>query len=345
MLSKSLVGHIAVCADGGHRIGYGHLRRTMTVLERLRARLDMNFRYLMNADSDCHYVESRGYEVMREHGRSIEERFRLSDPNDGPIIIDTYTCDEHTLAQLKKRGFCIAVFDDGCRLETYAADVVIDSAPGAEEYPYRGLIDTLWCLGSAYYPMRTEFLDVVPKAKENHSVQRILVTFGGSDPDDQTRRVVSALKAFSKDLTIVVLLGPGYNGSVKETDEEPDICLYRDAHNVAQLFASCDLAVTGAGGTSIELAYVGVPTILIRLSEDQLGIAEYLARAGVSMDLGDYTHVMDDQIKATVAKLLNDGERRKQMSASARLVTDGKGADRIAAAIIEAWRRHLHNVQ
>jgi spore coat polysaccharide biosynthesis predicted glycosyltransferase SpsG len=94
-----------------------------------------------------------------------------------------------------------------------------------------------------------------------------------------------------------------------------------------------DLAVTAAGSTCWELAYLGVPMITIVAAENQRGIADGLATRGAAVNLGWHGEVTLASIAAAIASLADDHRKRASMRRAARELVDGCGADRVVAAL------------
>jgi UDP-2,4-diacetamido-2,4,6-trideoxy-beta-L-altropyranose hydrolase len=336
---------ITVRADGSPALGYGHLQRTLAVVTRLRALTGWGVRYLMQPDSDAGPVEAGGCGVVRVAGGVAEPVLASAGPGDGPLILDTHALTTGDLERLRQAGFCVAVFDDGLRLDGYPAHLIVDYAPGAEQLLYRGLVDTRFCLGPAYYPLRDEFLAQPPRQKCSAEVDRVVVTFGGSDPDDQTARVVRLVAERAPPWKLVVILGPGYGGRADGLAlPEGRVEWRRDTTNMAQVLTGADLAVSGAGGTALELAYLGVPALLLVLAEDQRRIAAALAGAGAAANLGWFEQVSDDEIWQSVDSLAGDPARRDAMRAAGRRLVDGGGTERVAQAILDAWGQHRDKI-
>ncbi len=329
---------LTVRADGNGEIGYGHLLRTLTVARALRDRRTCAVRYLMRSESDERPVSRAGFAVDRlTHGDGAE-LVSVVRPADGPLLVDSYLFAEGDLDLLHQHGFCLLVFDDGCRLVRYAADVVVDYAPGAGELSYSGLETTRFCLGPAWFPLRSEFIDVDGDMRRAGPVKSLLVTFGGSDPDDQTASVLEILRQDRRAWGVTVLLGPGYRGRAADVVAgDARFALVRDVENVAPLFVAADVAISGAGGTCLELAALGVPMVLFVLSQDQRRIAYCMERAGAAVNLGEPEETDADKLKTALNSLVDAPERRQRMSAAGRGLVDGLGAERIARVIDCAW--------
>jgi spore coat polysaccharide biosynthesis predicted glycosyltransferase SpsG len=138
---------------------------------------------------------------------------------------------------------------------------------------------------------------------------------------------------------VTVLLGPGYRGEAAEiASDDPRFTVVCNAENVAALFARADLAVCGAGGTCLELASLGVPMVLLELSDDQRRIAQHVARAGAAVNLGDWRTTGDRQILEGLRQLTHSPAGKQRMATAGRGLVDGKGAVRTGRMIDELWR-------
>jgi len=99
--------------------------------------------------------------------------------------------------------------------------------------------------------------------------------------------------------------------------------------------AEADLAVSAAGTTALELAFLGVPSVLVSVASNQRPTAEALAERGASVDLGDRRGVGAEALRSTVLRLLASPETRRSMRSRGREILDGRGVERVAEALRE----------
>ena len=301
----------------------------------------MQVRCLMKPESDSVLVQASGYDVVRLPDGSIKGVMEAVKPEDGPLILDVIDLTSEDLKHLQQAGFCTVAFTDGQRLKTYPANVVIDYASDATQLSYQGLTTTRFCLGPAYFPLRREFMDQQVHREPRDAVQNVVITFGGSDPDDQTARIVQLFSRKPHTWKVTAILGPGYAGRAEEAAlPDGSVELRRNVGDMAQVLAAADIAISGAGGTALELAYLGVPALLLVLAEDQQRIASALAQAGAAINLGWYERVSDYDIWHAIEKVAADSACLDTMSVAGQRLVDGQGTDQIARTIIDAWSRH-----
>ncbi len=88
---------------------------------------------------------------------------------------------------------------------------------------------------------------------------------------------------------------------------------------------ACDLAVTGAGQTMLEALAVGRPVVAVITADNQLAQAR---------SVEDVVVLAEDDAWARVAELAADRERRLDLARRAREAVDGRGAHRVAEALL-----------
>ena len=116
------------------------------------------------------------------------------------------------------------------------------------------------------------------------------------------------------------------------------IQLVRDPPNMPELMAHAALAIGSAGSTSWELAFMGVPAILLVTADNQQGISESAAAAGAAVNLG---WCEEDRLSAAIAKLdelMAQPAVLQKMSDCGRALIDGQGVRRIAEVLLHASR-------
>jgi UDP-2,4-diacetamido-2,4,6-trideoxy-beta-L-altropyranose hydrolase len=328
-------GLVTVRADCNAAIGYGHVMRCLAVAAALN-HLDTDVCFAMGPDSDCAPVKAHGYSVISLKNNSIasEDMIAKLTPHQGPLLLDSYSVSEQKLENLRSAGFNVALFDDAMRLKHYACDLVIDSAPGAPLLPYLGLVGTRFCLGSDYFPLRQEFNHALRQGPVSKKIKTIIVTFGGSDPDDFSLRVLKALGNIEADLNIFAILGPAYVGRVNGTTQnDKRIHVMRNVSDMAALMATGDVAICGSSSTALELAYLGVPMVLLSLSPDQISVGRALNAAGAGKYLNNNGVINERDICGALQSLMDNSAKRQYMRDAGQALIDGQGAARVADAI------------
>jgi UDP-2,4-diacetamido-2,4,6-trideoxy-beta-L-altropyranose hydrolase len=102
-----------------------------------------------------------------------------------------------------------------------------------------------------------------------------------------------------------------------------------DPPDLSESMAWADLAVSAAGSTCWELAFMGTPAAVIITAENQVRLAEELSKLGVVANMGWADHITARALAATVKGLLASGSQRTQMSLLGQGLVDGDGVDRV----------------
>ena len=249
------------------------------------------------------------------------------------VVADGYRFEPDYIRKLKAAGLRVLFLDDDGRFDFYAADVVLNQNISANSAMYdKREPSTRLLMGSEYVLLRPEFL-AEPRDREHPAtVRKVLVTMGGSDSENVTRKVLLALLRIETNFEARIVVGSG-NAWQDElqvlSSQRVGFQLERSPANMAPLMRWADMAISGAGGTCWELAYLGLPAIVIALSRDQQGIARGLAEHEVAASLGWHANLSEERISEALNSLLSDLGRRRAMSEHGRKLVDGRGAERV----------------
>jgi UDP-2,4-diacetamido-2,4,6-trideoxy-beta-L-altropyranose hydrolase len=257
------------------------------------------------------------------------------------VVADGYHFDADYQRALKATGLQILFVDDNAHAGHYTADLVLNQNAHAEEslYPNREPYTRL-LLGTDYILLRREFERWRDWKREIPDFGRkILVTMGGSDPDNITLRVVEALthsRVRGLEITVVVGGSNPYGESLERRVLEgaPSVRWHRNPDNMPELMAWADMALIAAGGTLWELLFMACPVLSYARNPAQGGIISELAGQGAVQDLGRAQHFDPVSLDAAIMELAGSAERRRQMSAMGRERVDGRGAGRLCELLI-----------
>jgi UDP-2,4-diacetamido-2,4,6-trideoxy-beta-L-altropyranose hydrolase len=253
------------------------------------------------------------------------------------VVLDGYHFDGAFQKAIKDRGLPLAVIDDTAHLPYYFADVILNQNIGANRLTYACSPGATLLLGARYALLRPEFKRWREWCREiPDTARKILVTMGGSDPDNATARVVRALQSVALPLNITVVLGPAnrYVENVRhQALGDPRIQVLVNPPEIDALMAWADLAISAAGSTCWELCCIRTPTITLVLADNQRDIAAGLAEAGIAFNLGNLRHISEGAIAAAVGELCTNRARREQMSLDGGELVDCMGANRVAAVL------------
>lgn len=251
-------------------------------------------------------------------------------------MVDGYHFGAEYQQIIKDADLRLLLIDDYGQADRYCVDIVLNQNIYAHEglyakrEPYTQLL-----LGTRYVLLRREFWQWQGWKREIPPVVRkILVTLGGGDPDNVTLKVIQALQQLKLEgLEALIVVGgsnPYYEQlqSAAEASRFP-IRLERNVTNMPELMAGADVAIAAGGTTSWELAFMGLPSLVLILAENQRAIAEQLGEMGMAVNLGWHEDVAAVEIERAIAQLLAAAQTRSEMTQRSQELVDGEGSARV----------------
>ncbi len=343
-------GTLVIRADAGERMGIGHVLRSLAIAQAWRRRGGRStFVVTPGHEPIAARLASDEIEMCRQPARAGSEEDATYTGGEArrrsaaALVVDGYHLGPEYRRTLAAFGVPILLADDLGDAGPYDEAWILHHAPGIGPELYRDLAPRSRLLaGPRYTLIREEF----QRARRNVAAApagasrraRILVTLGGADPQGATPSVVAALASIRGPiLEVAVVVGPTNPCRSRIEDAArssgPAITVLPPQGDMAAVMAGADLAISASGGTALELAYLGVPSILLVAAENQRPVAAHLAQEGAALLLGDVEALEAAALRAAVDSLLADPERRARMSERGRGVIDGRGAERVVAAI------------
>lgn len=262
------------------------------------------------------------------------------------IVVDGYHFDGFYQRKLREEGRPVLFLDDYGHADRYEADLVLNQNVGAKASLYSEKArHTDLLLGPRYALLRKEFWPWrAPRRPPRRRANHVLVTLGGSDPNNITSDVIRALGQTAMDIHVTVAIGGSslHQEEVRTVTEEVGsfIKLRWNVKDMASLMAKNDIAVSAGGSTCWELAFMGIPNIIVVLAENQKATAEELDEADTAINLGWYEGVDVLNIKKTVQELLQRDEKRILMARRAQEKVDGRGSARVLRRMDSRSDRH-----
>jgi UDP-2,4-diacetamido-2,4,6-trideoxy-beta-L-altropyranose hydrolase len=249
------------------------------------------------------------------------------------VVVDGYRFKPDYIHALKMARLRVLMLDDDARFDFYEADVVLNQNIDASVESYKRAVSTQLLLGANYVLLRPEFLVSGPRSEIAEVARKFLVTMGGSDSENVTAKVVRALPRLASDFEATVVVGggsPHYDSLQALAKTLPvKVRLERSPANMAPIMRWTDVAIAAAGGTCWELAFLGVPMILITLSRDQERNAAAISRTGAALSLGWHANLSEQEIGDAIKSVINSADRRRAMSERGKALIDGQGAARV----------------
>ncbi|OYT96221.1 MAG: UDP-2,4-diacetamido-2,4,6-trideoxy-beta-L-altropyranose hydrolase [Pseudomonas sp. PGPPP3] len=364
---------VVIRVDASMTMGTGHVMRCLTLAEALRTQgVQCRFICREHPGHMIAAIRQRGFEVAELPEGSID--FRPVPAADVPLpahaswlacdwlgdaeqtlrvaeaikpdllVIDHYAIDFRWENALRSVVPLIMAVDDLAD-RMHACDFLLDQNWFGVDVSlrYQGLIPghCVPMLGPRYALLKPEYATLrAQMAPRDGEVRRVLVFMGGSDPTNETGKVIEALMHSDlRHLLVDVVVGANHSdlsGIVSMAKARPGTHVYSGLPSLAGLMMRADLMIGGGGSTTWERMCLGLPAVVICIAKNQIELNSALSRAGYLESLGSKDDVDTGRVSDTVRALI---ERRQMLSAMSEASLDlvrGDGANCVCETLLRA---------
>jgi RimJ/RimL family protein N-acetyltransferase len=209
---------------------------------------------------------------------------------------------------------------------------------------FRGKYGAHWptdrpLLGGPRYALLAPEYAESPKYLWREEVRSIGIFMGGTDAEGLSGRALEACRSVAGFRGPIEIVTTTSNPRLAELHDacttSPGTVLTLDAPGLSSFFARHDLQIGAGGSASWERCCIGVPTLTLVGAENQAVVVRALVDEGISQTASSTTV----GIGKAVAKLVRDATGRRSMSERSKARVDGRGASRVAAALLSAELR------
>jgi len=349
---------IVIRADASYAIGSGHVMRTLVLAIALKS-LGMSICFICRKQPGD-YIEilrDKGFDVValpaiRDHdeswlGLSWQEDAAHTisalpyDTDIGWMIIDHYGIDarwEQLLISYVKK---ILVIDDLAN-RPHISNLLLDyNYVDRINHRYNNLVldTTKLLLGPLYAILRDDYKEFYSRRKRSlECVERVIVFFGGTDQHNLTEKTLKILSDIKLQHLYVDCFVSSDHVFYENLKKRIALMNYANLHLLSDQWptalAKADLFIGAGGTTSWERCFLGVPSIVITVADNQRSATTALAVAGVVSYLGHYDNVSDKKIYEEICRLINDKYKLNQMRKNGQRLVDGNGVGRIIKIMV-----------
>lgn len=243
---------VAIYVNGNIKRGTGHIYRALEIADEFFVKPDI---YYDKNQTDVNIFGKTTHNLIPVDG--IVELFDICKKNQYDIFINDIlsTSIDYMigLRSVLPNAKIVNFEDDGEGAEK--ADIVFNALFDKPEQSNEKV-------GEDFYIAGKSFLFYKP-IEIREKVQNVLITFGGSDPQNYTERLLGIISEpeFSQIHFTVVLGRAKANAEELIRYNSENIEVLHDINDMPEIMSKCDVAVTSRGRTCYELAMLGIPTI------------------------------------------------------------------------------------
>ena len=248
------------------------------------------------------------------------------------IVADGYDFGLSWQQAAKEGAAGLLCFDD-LGGASFAADLVVNQNPGAQDLSYDMEGDGRVLAGADYVVLRRDIRRL--KREASSQPPHLLVTFGGYDEDNLALAAMRELAGVEAPFAATVICSANADGLAEAQTfaaSHPDRFRVLPPGDIVPLMAAADLALCAGGTTALELASLGVPMVLVTVADNQEPGAAALAGAGCARLAGRGVEALG-QAALALGDLLRDAAACKDMGRAGTALVDGDGVARIAKSI------------
>lgn len=339
---------IGIRADVNDEVGMGHIMRCITIARQIK-KLGKDVVFFTADENGKELLDQAGMEWVCLHSEwnHMENEVAilkdvLNEKGCHKLLVDSYLVNVKYFQELSE--LCKLTYIDDCFEEIYPVDMIINYNAYHVRFNYKEAYhnNAKLLLGTAYVPLREEFQGG-HIAEDSGDFKQVLISCGGGDVYNALAGVLNKTvedEELNKVIfhTVVGKFNPNTEELKRLEKEHENIKIHYDVKNMAELMVKCDASVSAAGTMLFELSAMQVPTVFFVCADNQQYDSEFFAKEERMLFAGDIRADRDgciENICMELKMLLKDNELRCRMKKALHEVTDGKGAERIAKAIVE----------
>jgi spore coat polysaccharide biosynthesis predicted glycosyltransferase SpsG len=260
---------VAILTEGNNRLGFGHISRCNAIYDLFNKEKVM-VKLFINGDESIKTL-IKGKEVIMFNWIDQQKRILGILRDYDVVFIDSYLSSFSFYEKISQIVPVPIYLDDTKRIE-YPRGILLNWVINAQllNYPYRK--DLVYLLGIEYAILRKNFWNT-RKKKINKNIKTMLITLGGTDLRNLTPKLLKNLCENHPNIQKRVIIAKGFQNveEIKEEKDDKTILIYNpDAAGMKKQMMKSDIAISGCGQTLLELAFLGVPTIGISISKNQV---------------------------------------------------------------------------
>lgn len=334
---------VAFYVGGGIEHGTGHLYRCSALARGLGSGEASVFLVDEQKTDLLEICADVGLECLAVPGRSAEERVGsvrslVRDRDVDVLVLDLFEVDSDYLRALRTatEDLPLVALDD-YSITRPIPDVVIKPHLVEEWYALdSGWEGTTLLTGPDYWILRPGLRELARRERDVRAdPEAVLVTMGGSDPEQLTREIVEVLGRDGSVPHLQVVCGPGYpdleglQETAVEVSAETEVEIFHAPDDFDRLMFECDVAVTAGGYTVYELAALGTPMVIVPWVDHQTKHARAMESRGAAVAMEMARGLELTSLRGRVVELLDDCSRRRRMSVAGKRTVDGDGVERV----------------
>ena len=322
--------------------GFGNFNRCLTIAKSLREKGVQIFFLVDYNKSISKILQQNNFNFVSKNKYQHNSKFILNFLNEKKIentIIDMREKGENISKLLFENNFKSILFDDAWCKNVYS-DILFNGTNVKNYHKYNKINkNSKLFLNTKYWIINKNFSYFTKKLSDIKEKQKyhIVISMGGSDPNNLTLNVVNSIKDI-KIIDIMIVVGPFFNNTIKLKNiikSNRHIKLIKSSEKIWRDFSKADVVITNGGNTLFELSALSIPTLSIPAFKHEIKYSEAFMNENFSINLG-LKQINKKKINFNLLNLLQNISLRKKMFYSGKKIVDGKGLLRVQKIILNS---------
>jgi len=317
----------------GHtKIGMGHIYRALTLAHEIHNH-EIHFLCTKESELAIQKIAKKDYPTHLQKHRDLTQDVLNLRPD--LVINDFLNTDKSYIQALRAEGVKVANFEDlgsGAKHADMTFNELYDE-------PLYKSSNTYW--GSQYLFLRNEFEHAKPR-DFHKNVECMLITFGGTDPNNYTQTVLELVLPICQkyNIKICLITGKGFEHK-KLIEEYLENCTHADTIEyffatdiISKIMEKVDIAISSNGRTVYELAHMNIPSIIISHHAREKTHKFACAENGF-LNLGMFQDTTHEEFQTTVEYLISNELLRKKLYDSMKLHQFMANKSRVVSLLLD----------
>tara|TARA_Y100001968_G_scaffold319582_1_gene351323 strand:+ start:2057 stop:3097 length:1041 start_codon:yes stop_codon:yes gene_type:complete len=338
--------------DCSYIIGGGHIKRCLSLAKEFKingikstficqdlAGLDTS---LFDEEEYSYYIIPATKNLLKDaiNSKKVIDKINLKVDL---LIIDNYNINFIWENLLKDSADKLVVIDDLIN-NKHECDLIINQVYGTKKKDYDNYIlkPCIFLLGNKYMMIRKEFLEErkeIVYYSDMKKIKDVHISFGLNDKDALTIKFSKLILEYFPQLRLHISIGNKFMfiNELKLLSKlnKKRIVFTMNTKNVAAQMSKCQIAIGSPGMLTWERAFLGLPSLQLGTSKNQVEIMEKLDYYGICKWLGLAETIQDSEFIDKFKSFLHDSELLEEMRNNCLGIIDGKGIQRICSKLIE----------
>jgi UDP-2,4-diacetamido-2,4,6-trideoxy-beta-L-altropyranose hydrolase len=288
--------------NANNKIGIGHLKRCLLLAYEFNLH-NIPCSFISNdiSDSALENIKINYQSLVFENLESLKKFILQKLPNNGNLII--FDSDEPDFYSL---DFQQEIMNTGNKLMyitiksnvKYLAHFLLNQNIMALSDTYITESYTTKLLGPTYFILSNDFKNITPNIFDPSTKKNLLISFGSSDPAENTVKILSILYSFQSNFKKIRVVVGGLNQSIETIQNHPfvknnkaQVEIHYNIKNMYDLMKNTDLAFTSMGLTFWELTLHKVPCLVLSGSKREKSQIDYFCSNNYSHFIGNFDDV------------------------------------------------------